>query len=55
MEKEGQRFLITYFWMKNRCSKKIHQELVTILGTDVCGWSQIKIWLQMGDKRQLVL
>jgi hypothetical protein len=26
--------------------KKIHQELVTILGTDVCGWSQIKIWLQ---------
>jgi hypothetical protein len=46
MEKEEQRFLIKYLWMKNWGSTKINQELVTTLGADAYGRSQIKIWLQ---------
>jgi hypothetical protein len=46
MEKEEQRFVIKYFWMKDWGAKRIHQELVITLGDDVYGVSQIKIWLQ---------
>jgi transposase len=46
MENDEQRFSITYFWMKNWGSKKIHQGLVTGLGTDAHGRFQIKIWIQ---------
>jgi histone-lysine N-methyltransferase SETMAR len=46
MEKEEQRFVIKYFWMKNWGAKKIYQELVTTLGADAYSRSQIKIWLQ---------
>jgi hypothetical protein len=45
MEKEEQRFLIKYSWMKNWGSKAIHQELVITLRDDAYGRSQIKIWL----------
>jgi hypothetical protein len=46
MEKEKQTLLIKYFSMKNWLSTKSHQELVTTLGADVYGWSQIEIWLE---------
>jgi hypothetical protein len=46
MEKEEQRFLIKYFWMKNSGSTKVHQKLVITLGADAYGRSQIKIWFQ---------
>jgi hypothetical protein len=45
MEKQEQRFLIKYFWVK-KGAQKIHQEFVITLRTDAYGWSQIKIWLQ---------
>jgi hypothetical protein len=34
MEKEEQRFVIKYLWMKDWGAKRIHQELVTRLGDD---------------------
>jgi hypothetical protein len=46
MEKREQRFLIKYFWMETKVSKKIHQELVTAVGADAYGRSQVKIWVQ---------
>lgn len=46
MQKEEQRFVIKYFWLKEWGAKKIHQELVSTLGDDAYGVSQIKIWLQ---------
>jgi hypothetical protein len=46
MEKEEQRFLRKYFWVKICGSKTIHQELVTTLGADAYGLSPIKIWLR---------
>jgi hypothetical protein len=46
MEKEEQRFVAKFFWLKGCGSKKIHQELMSTLGDDVCWLSQIKIWLQ---------
>jgi hypothetical protein len=45
MEKEEQRFVVTFVWLKGWGSKN-HQELMNILGDDVHGLSQIKIWLQ---------
>jgi hypothetical protein len=46
MEKEEQRFVVKFFWLKGRGSKNIHQELMSTLGDDTHGLSQIKIWLQ---------
>jgi hypothetical protein len=46
MEKEHQRFVIQYFWMKGWGAKRIHAELLSTLGEDAYGRSQIKIWLQ---------
>jgi hypothetical protein len=46
MEKGEHKFRVQYFWVKNSSSKKIHQELVTTPGADLCGRSQIKISLQ---------
>jgi hypothetical protein len=46
MEKVEQRFVIQYFWIKDWGAKRIHQELITTLGDDACGMSQIKMWLQ---------
>jgi hypothetical protein len=45
MEKEKQRFVIKYLWMKDWGAKEIHQEPVTTLGEDAYGVSQINIWL----------
>jgi hypothetical protein len=42
MEKEEQRFLIKYFWMKNWGSKKTYQERATTLGADAYGDSKSK-------------
>jgi hypothetical protein len=42
MEKEEQRFIIKYFWMKQWGAKRIHQQLVTRLGDDIYGVSQLK-------------
>jgi hypothetical protein len=46
MEKEEQRFPSKCFWMKNWNSTKLHQELVTTLGSDAYGRFQIKIWFR---------
>jgi hypothetical protein len=46
MEKEEQIFVVKFFWLKERGSKTIHQELMGTLGHDVYGLSQLKIWLQ---------
>jgi hypothetical protein len=45
MEKEEQRFVVKFFWLKGWGSKKIHQKLMSTLGDDAYGLSQIKIWL----------
>jgi hypothetical protein len=42
---EEQKFIITYLWMKGWGSKEIHDELITTIGDDASGLSQIKIWL----------
>jgi hypothetical protein len=46
MEKEEQRFVGKYFWMKDWGSQKIHKKLCVALGDDVSRLSQIKTWLQ---------
>jgi hypothetical protein len=46
MDKEDQRFVINYFWIKGWGAKRIRQALTSTLGDDASGWSQIKIWLQ---------
>jgi hypothetical protein len=46
MDKEEQRFVARFFWLKGWESKKNHQGLMIILGDDAYGLSQIKIWLQ---------
>jgi hypothetical protein len=46
MEKEKQRFVMRYFWMKNWDGERTHQKLVTTLGKDAYWVSQITIWLQ---------
>jgi hypothetical protein len=47
MEKEEQRFVVKFLWLKRWESKKIHQELVNTLRDDAHWPSQVKIWLQM--------
>jgi transposase len=46
MEKEEQRFVIKFLWRKGWRAKRIHKELISTLGDDSNGVSQIKIWLQ---------
>jgi hypothetical protein len=46
MEKEEQRFVMKFLWLKDWGAKRIHEELMNTLGDDSCAISQIKIWLQ---------
>jgi hypothetical protein len=46
MEKEEQRFVAKFFWLKGWGSKKVYQELMNTLGDDAYELSQIKIWFQ---------
>jgi transposase len=46
MEKEEQRFVMKFLWLKDWGDKRIHEELMNTLGDDSYGVSQIKIWLQ---------
>jgi hypothetical protein len=46
MEKEEQRFVMKFLWLRGWGAKRIHEELMRILGDDSHGASQIKIWLQ---------
>jgi hypothetical protein len=47
MEKEEQRFVIKFVWLKGWGSTKIRQELMRALGDNAHAPSPIKIWLQM--------
>jgi hypothetical protein len=46
MEKEEQRFVMKFLWLEGWGAKRIHEELMNILGDDSYRVSQIKIWLQ---------
>jgi hypothetical protein len=46
MEKGEQRFMMKFLWLKCWGVKRIHDELMSILGDDSYAVSQIKIWLQ---------
>jgi hypothetical protein len=46
MGKDEQRFVMKFLWLKGCGAKTIHEELMSTLGDDSCGVSQIKIWLQ---------
>jgi hypothetical protein len=46
MEKEEQRFMMKFLWLKGWIAKRIHEELINTLGDDSYAVSQIKIWLQ---------
>jgi hypothetical protein len=46
VEKEEQRFVVKFLWLKGWGSKKMRQELMNALGDDVYRLSQIKIWSQ---------
>jgi hypothetical protein len=46
MEKEEQRFVMKFLWLKGRGAKRIHEELMSTLGDDSYAVSQIKIWIQ---------
>jgi hypothetical protein len=46
MEKEEQGFVKKFLGLKGWGAKRIHEELMSILGNDSYGVSQIKIWLQ---------
>jgi hypothetical protein len=45
MEKEEERFVVKFFWLKGWGPKKIHQELISTLGGNADRLSQMKIWL----------
>jgi outer membrane biogenesis lipoprotein LolB len=45
MEKEQQRSVMKFLWLKDWGAKRIHEELMNILGDDSCEVSQIRIWL----------
>jgi hypothetical protein len=44
MEKEDQRFVMKFLWLKSWGAKRIHEELMSTLGDDSYVVSQIKIW-----------
>jgi hypothetical protein len=46
MEKEEQRFVMKFLWLKGWGAKRIYEELMSTLGNDSYRVSQIKIWLQ---------
>jgi hypothetical protein len=46
MEKEEQRFVMKFLWLMGWGAKKIHEKLMSRLGDDSYGVSQIKICLQ---------
>jgi hypothetical protein len=46
MEKEEQRFVVKFLWLKGWGTKRIHEELMNTLGNDSYAVSQIKFWLQ---------
>jgi transposase len=46
MEKEEQRFVMKFLWLKGWGAKRIHEELTSTLGDDSYGVSEIKLWLQ---------
>jgi transposase len=46
MEKEEQRFVVKFLELKGWGAKRIHEELMSTLGDDSYGVSQMKIWLQ---------
>jgi transposase len=46
MEKEEQRFVMKFPWLKDWGTKRIFEELMSRLGNDSYGVSQIKNWLQ---------
>jgi hypothetical protein len=46
MEKEEQRFVTKFLWLKGWGAKRTHEELMSTLGDDSYGVPQIKIWLQ---------
>jgi hypothetical protein len=46
MEREEQKCIVKFFRLKGWGSKKIHQRLISTLGDDAYGLSQIKVWLQ---------
>jgi hypothetical protein len=43
MEKEEQRSVVKFFWLKGWKSKKVHRKMMSIFGDDAYGLSQIKI------------
>jgi hypothetical protein len=45
--------VIKFLWLKGCSAKRIHEELMSTLGDDSCGVSQIKIWLQKLSNRGL--
>jgi hypothetical protein len=46
MEKEEQRFMMKFRWMKGWGAKRIHEERMSTVGDDSYEVSQIEIWLQ---------
>jgi hypothetical protein len=46
MEKEGQRFVMKFLWLKGWGAKRMYEELMSRLGDDSYGVSQIKTWFQ---------
>jgi transposase len=46
MEKEEQRFVMKFLWLKGWGAKRIHEKLMSTLGDDSYRVSQIKTWIQ---------
>jgi hypothetical protein len=46
MEKEKQRFVMKFLWLKGCGAKRIHEKLMSTLGDNSYAVSQIKTWLQ---------
>jgi hypothetical protein len=53
MEKEEQRLVTKFLWLKGWCAERIHEELMSTLGDDSYAVSRIKIWLQKFSKGDL--
>jgi hypothetical protein len=45
MEREEQRFVMKFLWLKGWDAKRIPEELMSTLADDSPGVSQVKIWL----------
>jgi hypothetical protein len=44
MEKSEERFIIKFFFMKDRSANETHRELTIVFGTTACSLRQIKEW-----------